>query len=232
MLNLPIPLEHPMAREIGIGLIYGTAMAATLAAPRRLTSMTWCLIVIAVGYFTFSQSLAWGMPALVAPSTLCYTWVLAGLVFLCRIYENIRIRAADFHGQSRQFSLWDLFVLTTAVAFFAAALRQTPLAERTTIYWAGMIIIGGVLPWCVINFRIDAARSIAGCLISLAAATALVCSLSWAESSLAQPNRIPMQEAVWRYGAMIAAIMLPRLLHQLTRIPFSWSHRHVPNAAR
>ncbi|EMI41225.1 membrane protein [Rhodopirellula sp. SWK7] len=228
MLNLPIPLEHPMTREIGLGFIYGAAMAATLAQPRRFAPQTWCLVVIACGYTTVSLWQTWG-----DRSTFCHTWVLAGLVCLCRAYDDVRRRIEDFSGDSRQFALFDLLMLATGFALFAAGLRQTSLADREPVYWAGMIIIGGVFPWCVVGLRTEnGLASILTCSISVLAAAGLVIGLSWAESSIVQPGRIDMSEAVWRYGGMITAMMLPRLMHQLTRIPFSCPHRHVPNAAR
>ncbi|WP_250931110.1 hypothetical protein [Aporhodopirellula aestuarii] len=228
MLNLLISLEHPIAREIGLGLIYGAALAVTLAQPRRFAPQTWCLVVIAGGYTTVSLWQSWDNP-----STLCQTWVLAGLVCLCRSYEDIRLRAQNFTAKARQYSLWDLAILTAGFALFAAGVRQTQLAEREPVYWAGMIVIAGILPWCVIGLRIDNFKqSILRCTVSITAAAALVWVLSWAESTIVQPGRIGMKEAALRYGAMITAMMLPRLLHQLTRIPFTCPQRHVPNAAR
>lgn len=217
MLNLLPVLEYPLSSEMGIGSVYGIAMATSLVQARRWSSPVWCALIILCGYLTLGLCQSWD-----SQETICRTWTLAALVCLCRGTEGLRQRMQDAAAASRQYAISDLMILTMGLAFFAAGIRQTSLSQREPLFWVGMILIGAVLPCCVVSLRIERPwSSILRVTLSLMGAATVAIGLAWAECTLLQPDRIGLEEAFIRYSSLMMAMMAPRLLFQIIR--YAWA---------
>ena len=230
MLNLSLVSEYPFAREIATGVCYGIAMASVLHGNQRGSATIRCVIVGAGGALLLAaiessqnRSPDWEW-------VISHGWILAGLVCFCHSIENLRHRIGDDTAASRQFGISDLLVLTTAVALFTSAVQRTSLVDRDPVFWAGMIGIGVVVPCCVVSLRLSfSARSLLQCASAFAGLTVVVMTLAWADSTIVQPGRITNVEAVTRYGCVIAAMMLPRVLFQIVAMMYRFEIHPLPS---
>lgn len=223
----PITLDCVYAHLLGVGILYGLGMMLALSKPPTRSPLVWKVVLIVAGYIlfglwqSFTQTVR--MDSLNYPNgsvwvsdpLLCRTWTFTGLVWLCQSYENWRYRFRRRAAHDHRFTIADLMVVTTGFACMMAAVRYTSLVERDVMFWLGMLAITVILPLVVMALRIDGGvASWMRWSAAFVVAGALVIGLSWAESSVVQLGKIDFADAASRYGCLIAAMMIPRLIEQ------------------
>lgn len=223
----PITHDCVYAHQLGVGLLYGLGLMLALSKPRSSAPLVWNLALVVAGYISFALWQLFtknaGMDGLSCPNgrmlasdpLLCRTWIFAGLVWLCHSYENCRLRFTRRAAHDYRFAISDLIAVTTGFACMMATVRYTSLIERDIMFWLGMLAIAVIVPLVVMALRIDQGVAFwKRWIAAIGVAGLLVIAMSWAESSVIQLGKIDFTDAASRYGCLIAAMMIPRLIEQ------------------